>query len=81
MQPGAETTQDTIHTFLSPYFKSTTKLIWQNCNLHLADKQGEKEAVLTVFVLPITAPMYGPLKTSSSFKLPLRHFKLKAEGG
>jgi hypothetical protein len=22
-----------------------------------------------------------PLKTSSSFKLPLRHFKLKAEGG
>jgi hypothetical protein len=44
-------------------------------------QQGAKEAVLTVFVLPITAPMRVPLKASSSFKLPLRHFKLKAEGG
>jgi len=61
-QPGAETTQDTIHTFLSPYFKSATKLIWQNCNLHLADKQGAKEAVLNVFVLPITALMHNLIK-------------------
>ncbi len=39
------------HIFIS-FFKSTTKLIWQNCNLHLADKQGAKEAVLTVFFSP-----------------------------
>jgi len=36
------------HIFIS-FFKSTPKLIWQNCNLHLADKQGAKEAVPTIF--------------------------------
>ena len=42
------------HSYL--LFKSTPKLIRQNYNLHLADKQGPKEAVPTVFFLPITAP-------------------------
>ena len=43
------------HIFIS-FFNSTPKLIWQNCNLHLADKQGAKEAVLTVFFSPSTRP-------------------------
>jgi hypothetical protein len=43
------------HILIS-FVKSTPKLIWQNCNLHLADKQGAKEAVPTVFFSPITAP-------------------------
>jgi len=32
-------------------------LIWYNFNQHLPDKQGAKEAVLTVFFLTITLTM------------------------